>query len=87
MKTFAHMGVAVFAAAIAMASTEAYAGCFMTGGVSMMVTEDLAKSGAVAALNDAMAAHGWKPHGHVRMKCETSAIGLPKCHASQKACG
>jgi hypothetical protein len=52
-----------------------------------MATQDLAKFMASAALKNSMAAHGWKPHGVVKVTCDTSAIGLPHCLARQKACG
>jgi hypothetical protein len=60
--------------------------CVMAGGQATMVTQDLAKFMAGAALKNSMAAHGWKPHGAVKMKCDTEA-GLPHCVAKQKACG
>jgi hypothetical protein len=87
MNTFVRMGIAAVSAVIIMASTEAYAGCVMAGGESVMVTEDLAKFMAGAALKNAIAAHGWKPHGAVKTTCDTSSIGLPHCLARQKACG
>ncbi len=53
----------------------------------VMATLDLAKFMAGAALKNSMTAHGWTAHGPVRMKCDTSSIGLPHCLARQKACG
>lgn len=60
--------------------------CQMAGGGATMVTEDLAKYMATAALKNAIAAHGWTAQGPVKMKCDTGT-GLPNCHARQKACG
>jgi hypothetical protein len=71
---------AVFAAAGAAAAK-----CVVAGGEATMVTQDLAKFMAGAALKNSMAAHGWKPQGAVKMKCD--ATGLPHCVAKQKACG
>jgi hypothetical protein len=87
MQMLARMGLAIFAAAVAMAATEASAKCVMAGGEAVMVTEDLAKYMAGAAPKNSMAAHGWKPQDGVWMKCDTSSIGLPHCLARQKACG
>ena len=87
MNTLVRMGIAAISLAIVTASTEAYAGCVMAGGESVMVTEDLAKFMADAALKHVIEGHGWKPHGAVRTTCDTSSIGLPHCLARQKACG
>jgi hypothetical protein len=87
MKTLIRTGLIAFAATVGMASSSAYAGCVLAGGESVMVTEDLAKFMAGAALKNSMAAHGWTPHGAVKIKCDTSSVGLPHCVARQKACG
>jgi hypothetical protein len=60
--------------------------CVMAGGQATMVTQDLAKFMAEAALKNAMAARNWKPSGAVKVTCDTEA-GLPHCTAKQKACG
>lgn len=60
--------------------------CVMAAGEATMVTEDLAKFMAAAALKNAIAAHNWKSSGVVKTKCDTAA-GLPHCVAKQKACG
>ncbi len=60
--------------------------CVLAGGEATMVTEDLAKFMAGAALKNSMSAHNWKPQGAVKMKCD-SPNGLPHCVAKQKACG
>lgn len=60
-------------------------GCVMAGGEATMVTEDLAKFMAGAALKNSIAAHGWTAAGPVRMKCD-APNGLPHCMARRKAC-
>lgn len=60
--------------------------CVMAGGQATMVTQDLAKFMAAAALKNAMAANNWKAAGPVKMTCDTEA-GLPHCTAKRKACG
>lgn len=86
MRTLVRMGMIV-AAGLAVASTEASARCVLAGGQATMVTLDLAKYMANAALKNSMNAHGWTAHGAVRMRCDTSSVGLPHCLARQKACG
>ena len=89
MKIFAGCGIAaVSMLALATSASANHKGgkCVMAGGEATMVTEDLAKFMAGAALKNAMAAHGWTPHGGVKMKCDT-ANALPHCLARQQACG
>lgn len=85
MKKIVLAASAVFAAA-AMTGPALAGKCVIAGGEATMVTEDLAKFMAGAALKNSMAAHNWKPQGAVKMKCDT-ANGLPHCVAKQKACG
>jgi hypothetical protein len=66
-------------------SAPAEAKCVRAGGQATMITEDLAKFMAGAALKNSIAGMGAKPVGPVAMKCETGA-GLPTCVARQKAC-
>jgi hypothetical protein len=87
MTILMRVGMVAFVLAVGMAANEAQAKCVMAGGESVMATQDLAKFMAGAALKNSMAAHGWKPHGAVKVMCDTSAIGLPHCLARQKACG
>jgi hypothetical protein len=89
MMKFVRIGLVIAAAGMALVSTEASARphCVLAGGQSVMATLDLAKFMANAALKNSMAAHGWTAHGPVRMRCDTSSIGLPHCLARQKACG
>lgn len=71
--------------AMAFAAGAANAGCVRAGGEATMITEDLAKFMASAALKNSIQANGWKPAGAVQMTCDTNS-GLPHCVAKQKAC-
>ena len=77
----------IFVAGLAFVSITgtANAGCVQAGGEATMVTEDLAKFMANAALNNSIKAHGWTAQGGVKMTCDTN-VGLPHCVAKQKAC-
>ena len=89
MKIFflAVFAVTLFAVVSAPAQAARKGGkCVMAGGEATMITEDLAKYMASAALKNSMASHGWKPRGVVKMKCDTAG-GLPHCMARQSACG
>lgn len=66
-------------------SGAAQAGCVMAGGEATMITEDLAKFMAEAALKNSIANHGWKASGPISMKCD-APNGLPHCMARRKAC-
>lgn len=59
--------------------------CVRAGGQATMITEDLAKFMATAALNNSINGMGAKAVGPVSMKC-TSDMVLPTCTARQKAC-
>jgi hypothetical protein len=91
MNTWKKIALAA-AATLALAGTadagakKAGATCKRAGGEATMITEDLAKYMANAALKNALAAHSWTPHGPVTTKCDTAG-GLPHCVARQKACG
>jgi hypothetical protein len=83
-----HIVLATTAAAFVVGglmSAPADAKCVRAGGQATMITEDLAKFMAGAALKNSIAGMGAKPAGPVVMKCETGA-GLPTCVAKQKAC-
>lgn len=71
--------------ALLASATASSAGCVLAGGEATMVTEDLAKFMANAALKNSIKAHEWTPHGEVKMTCDTNS-GLPHCVAKQKAC-
>jgi hypothetical protein len=83
---------AITVVAVMVAAGSAQAGhkggkCVKAGGEATMVTEDLAKYMAGAALKNSIAAHGWTAMGAATTKCDTAATGLPHCVAHQKACG
>lgn len=85
-----HIMLATTAAAFVVGSlmsapAEAKGHCVRAGGQATMITEDLAKFMAGAALKNSIAGMGAKPAGPVVMKCETGA-GLPTCVAKQRAC-
>ncbi len=69
---------------LAISTAEAKGRCVMAGGTADMVTEDLAKFMANAALQNSIKAHGWKAVGPVKMSCKP---GVPvNCTAKQRAC-
>lgn len=72
-------GIALTAPAMAAKS------CVMAGGEATMVTQDLAKFMANAAMNNSMKAKGLKPSGAVKMKCN-DPNPLTYCIATQRAC-
>ena len=59
--------------------------CVRAGGEATMITEDLAKFMAQAALKNSISGMGAKPAGPINLKCTTGS-GLPYCIARQKAC-
>lgn len=71
---------------VCLASAGAQAGsCVKAGGEATMLTEDLAKFMANAALNNQISANSWKPAGQVSMTCSPSTFGI-HCVARQRAC-
>jgi len=64
---------------------EAKSKCVRAGGQATMVTMDLAKYMATAALNNSISGMGAKAAGPVSMKC-TGDMVMPTCTARQKAC-
>ncbi len=89
MRTFHWAAFAVGAAVVVSGSmgmrAEAAPKCVRAGGQATMITEDLAKFMAGAALKNSIEGMGAKAAGPVVMKCETG-MGLPTCVARQKAC-
>jgi hypothetical protein len=78
-------GALMGAALIALApAAEAKPACVLAGGQATMVTPDLARFMANAALNNQMAANGWKAAGVVKVSCKTEL--LTHCVAQQRAC-
>lgn len=71
-------------AGISITSADAKGKCVLAGGEATMVTEDLAKFMANAALNNQIKANNWKPSGAVKMTCK-AAVGT-HCVARQRAC-
>ncbi len=80
--------VAAISAAVLLASGSAMAApkakCVMAGGEATMVTEDLARFMAGAALKNSIAGMGAKPNGAIVTKC--TATGLTYCISKQRAC-
>jgi hypothetical protein len=61
------------------------AGCVLAGGEATMVTSDLAKFMAGAALKNSINGMGAKPTGEVKMTCK-EAFASVYCIARQRAC-
>ena len=77
---------AIVAGSVIWTSAPASAGtCFMSGGAATMVTEDLAKFMANAAMNNSRKAKNAKAVGPVTMKCKSDTL-TTTCTARQKAC-
>ena len=64
---------------------EARSKCVRAGGQATMITEDLAKFMANAALKNAIAAKNLKPSGKVTLTCRDDAV-TTYCKASRPAC-
>lgn len=58
--------------------------CVLAGGEATMITEDLAKFMAEAALKNSISGMGATASGKIDMKCKTE--GLTSCTARQRAC-
>ena len=59
--------------------------CVRAGGEATMITEDLAKFMAEAALKNSISGMGAKPVGKISMKC-SAPTPLTSCTARQEAC-
>ena len=80
--------IAAAAAALAgsyYVSAEAKTSCVKAGGEATMITEDLAKFMANAALKNSISGMGAKPAGQIAMNC-TGNMGMTSCKAFQRAC-
>jgi hypothetical protein len=78
--------VAMAGVALAMTTGGAWAkSCVRAGGEATMITEDLAKFMAEAALKNSIAGMGAKPVGKISMKCSAPSP-LTSCTARQEAC-
>jgi hypothetical protein len=74
------------AAALAAHTSAAHAkSCVMAGGTATMITEDLAKFMAEAALKNSISGMSAKAEGKMSMSCKAET-GLTNCTAKQKAC-
>ncbi len=73
-------------AAVTLAATGANAACYHAGGSATMVTTELAKFMAEAALKNSIAAHGWTAKGPVKMVCKEETL-TTSCTARRVACG
>jgi hypothetical protein len=85
---FGEMKSLVFAVAltaVAFATSAAQASCVKAGGESTMLTEDLAKFMAKAALNNSIKNNGFKPSGQISLTCKPAPLGT-HCVARQRAC-
>jgi hypothetical protein len=84
-----HIVLTAAAAALALGgaaiSVEAKSSCVRAGGTATMITEDLAKFMANAALKNSISGMGAKPVGEVSMSCSMN-MGMSNCTAKQKAC-
>jgi hypothetical protein len=76
---------AIALAAAALSSPAAAAKCFKAGGEATMVTEDLAKFMANAALGNSIKGAGATASGKPTMNCKSAGLGT-YCIANQKAC-
>lgn len=89
MTRFGYIGTFALAAATALAVTSMTASaaqkCVMAGGEATMVTEDLAKFMAEAALKNSISGMSAQRVGKVDMKCKNQTINV-YCIAKQKAC-
>jgi hypothetical protein len=70
---------------IASAPVAAKPSCVLAGGEATMVTEDLAKFMANAALGNSIKGMGASASGAAKMECKPAAL-LTYCIARQKAC-
>jgi hypothetical protein len=64
---------------------EAKQACVMAGGEATMITADLAKFMAEAALKNSINGMDAKPAGQVALTC-TTGVALSTCTAKQRAC-
>lgn len=88
MRTIARTGMltaVALAVACAAAPAPAQAKCVLAGGEATMITADLARFMASAALKNSISGMGAKPAGAVKMKC-TDSVATTHCIARQRAC-
>jgi len=77
----------VLAAALGLAAsaTAADAACRQAGGLATMPTQALSEFMANAALKNAIANHGWKAAGPIKVKCTDETLTVT-CTARRRAC-
>lgn len=80
------MTILALALTAALLPAAAHAGCVKAGGEATMLTEDLAKFMANAALSNQIKDGGFKPAGEVKMTCTTTMLVGTHCIAEQRAC-
>jgi hypothetical protein len=81
----AALAVAIAAGGLTTMRAEAKAKCVRAGGQATMITADLAKFMATAALKNSISGMGAKSVGPVSMKCSEDIV-MPTCTARQRAC-
>lgn len=70
---------------LSLVRAEAKESCVRAGGEATMITEDLAKFMAEAALKNSISGMGAKPVGKISLNCSMN-MGMSSCVAKQKAC-
>ena len=59
--------------------------CRTAGGIATMITQSLAEFMAEAALKNAIANHGWKAAGPIKLECNDDTL-TTTCTAWRRAC-
>lgn len=85
LRCFLFVMAAAAAAGLA-GGAQAKSNCVLAGGEATMVTEDLAKFMAQAALKNSISGMNAKPEGKIALKCETTTLAMTFCTAKQRAC-
>jgi hypothetical protein len=83
--TFTSVALAGVAMLVATAPVSAKSSCVLAGGEATMVTQDLAKFMANAALGNSIKGMGATASGAAKMECKPAVL-LTYCIARQKAC-
>jgi hypothetical protein len=77
--------IVAYVISLAVSVTSAHAGCRTVVGSADMITKDLAKFMAEAALKNAIKDKGLKPSGEMTMTCRDDAV-TTYCKATRRAC-
>lgn len=83
--TLATAAIVALAATTAVAQDKKASGCVMAGGEATMVTSDLARFMANAALKNSISGKNLKATGTVKMTCKDGLASV-HCLAQQRAC-